>query len=112
MPIFYKQFVFGTIFDVHDFQKGTLWTTFSVKMLLLLFLPSSVRRPRADPVFHETIVITVPLGHRVFFSICFDGDWIIVCSCCVSLCYILYNICYHFVSQNIGKRQAVEPSDF
>ena len=58
----------------------------------------------ADPAFHETTVITVPLGHRGFQKVrFFDGDWFIFCFCCVSLCCVLYSnfvACFHKTSVN------------
>ena len=66
MPNWYKKFVFGAIFYFHDFQKGTLWTTFSHKVSILAVTCSRFGRPCRDPAFHETIVSTVPLGPSVF----------------------------------------------
>ena len=72
MPNFYKKLDFGAIFDFHGFQKGTLWTTFSPKQAPKPSTPNDRERPCRDPAFHETIVITVPLGPSVFKNIIFS----------------------------------------
>ena len=66
MPSLYNKLVFGAIFDVHDFQKGTLWSTFSHKVSTFAMTVSGFGRPCRDPAFHETIVIIVPFGPCVF----------------------------------------------
>ena len=63
----YEMLNLGPILNFPDFQKGTLCTTFSVKNRLLVFLLSSGRRPKADPVFHGAMVINVPLGLKTSF---------------------------------------------
>ena len=46
----------------------------------------------------------------------FDGDWLIFCFCCVSLCSVLYNIfiilLLIYLSKNIVKHPAVDPFVF
>ena len=64
---FYENFGFGAIFDFRDFQKGTSWEIFSRKRSKKGFPGKYADCPGSDPFFHETIVITVPLG-PVFLS--------------------------------------------
>ena len=56
----------GAIFDFHGFQNGTLWTTFRRIKLQKQAAPNDSDPPCRDPAFHETIVITLPLGPSVF----------------------------------------------
>ena len=71
MPNFSKHLFCGAIFDFHDFQKGTFWTTFSCSRPPNPTTPNDEKRPSADPAFHETMVITVPFGPSVFFNVIF-----------------------------------------
>ena len=66
---FYEKFDLGTILDFLDFQKGSRLMTFFIKKLNLATLLSWAGRPCRDPAFHETIVITVPLGPSVFKNV-------------------------------------------
>ena len=67
VPIHYEKCDLGAIFDFHDFQKGTLWNTFSPKQAPKKTPPVSYRNvPCRDPAFHETKVITVTFGSTVF----------------------------------------------
>jgi hypothetical protein len=66
---FYEKLDFGAIVDFLDFQKGSCLITFFVKKLNLATLLSWAGRPCRDPAFHETIVITVPLGPSVFKNV-------------------------------------------
>ena len=65
---FYKKLLFGVIFNLHDFQKGPLGTTFSRSRPPKTDNPEVDLRPGADPAFHEAIVITVSFGPSVFFK--------------------------------------------
>ena len=62
MPNFYEKLVCDAIFDFRDFQKGNFWTPFSAPKALQGSSVSWAGRPCRGPAFHETIVITVPLG--------------------------------------------------
>ena len=66
---FYEKLDLGAIFDFKDFQKGTSWDTFSRKRSKKVFPRKYADCPKSDPAFHETIVITLPLGPSVFFNI-------------------------------------------
>ena len=68
----YEKLDFGAIFDFRDFQKGTSWETFSRKRSIKGFAGKYADCPGSDTAFHETIVITVPLGPTGF-----DRDWLI-----------------------------------
>ena len=61
------------------------------------------------PCFHETIII---LQQHYDIDRFLDGDWLIFCFCCGSLCSVLYNMFITFFSKSIGKRPTVEPSVF
>ena len=67
--------------------------------------------PRCAPLFYETIVNTVPLGHGGFLKIiCVDGDWLIFCFClCVLLCYVLYNMFITLFHKTLVNAQALNP---
>ena len=62
---FDAKMIVGAIFDFHDFQKGSLWTTFSLKVSTVAVSCSGFGRPCRDPAFHETKVITVPFGPSI-----------------------------------------------
>ena len=66
MPIFYINTFVDAIFDFHNFQKGTLWTTISHKVSTFAVTASRFGRPCRDAAFHETIIITVPFGPSIF----------------------------------------------
>ena len=92
MPNCYKQLLFGAIFDFHGFQKDTLWITFSLKQSIKRNSPNDPGSTSRDPVFYETIIITVQFGPSVFFKgHLFDGDWLVFIFCIMSffvLCFI------------------------
>ena len=66
MPILIEKFDLGAIFDFLDFQKGTFGTSFSVQKPSFVTRRVQGKRPCRDPVFHETTIMTVPLGPTVF----------------------------------------------
>ena len=66
VPNFYKQLDLGAISDFHGFQKGILWWTFSHEVSTFAMTCSWFGRPCRDPVFHKTMVITVPFGPSAF----------------------------------------------
>ena len=68
----YEKLHFGAILDFRDFQKGSRLMTFLIKKLNLATLLSWARCSCRDPAFHETMVITVPLGPRVFKNVIFS----------------------------------------
>ena len=74
MQNFNRKLVVGAIFDFHGFQKGTFWITFSVTAAPKCTGKSWEEPPCRDPAFHETRVITVPLGHRGFNKYIFSME--------------------------------------
>ena len=68
------KFDFGAIFAFRDFQKDTFWTPFSATKAQKKLTVSWAGRPCRDPAFHETIVITVPLGPRVIKGVIFSME--------------------------------------
>ena len=64
----YKKLVWGAIFDFHDLKKATLlehlWSKKSLKGPPIFHFYELWR----DTVFHKTIIIIVPLGHRGFLK--------------------------------------------
>ena len=66
MPIFVEKLDLGAIVDFLYFQKGTFWTPFSANKSQKAGTSNGSERPCGDPAFHETIVITVPLGPSGF----------------------------------------------
>ena len=65
MPNFSKKKVVGAIFFFHGFKKGTLWAPFSRSMPPEAYDPQRGFAIVREPVFHETIIITVPIGPSV-----------------------------------------------
>ena len=57
---------FGCHFRSSWFSKGTLWASFSRSRPSNTYDPELCLRPFRDPVFHETIVITVPFRPSAF----------------------------------------------
>ena len=90
---FYEKFALGAIFDFLDFFKGSRLMTFFVKKLNLATLLSRTGRPCRDPAFHETIVITMPLGPAGFFKIIFSIEIGSFSICSTFLCAMFYIIC-------------------
>ena len=74
--------------------------------------PVEGERPFRDPAFHETIVITLPLGTVICLSNFFDGDWLTYCFCCVSLCYVLNNICITCFHKTSINAEPLSPPNF
>ena len=72
MPKCYKKFYFDAMFDFHGFQKGILWSTFSLKVFSFAVSFSGFGRPCRNPVFHENMVSTVPFGPSGFFKVSFS----------------------------------------
>ena len=69
-------------------------------------------RPCRDPAFHETTVILVPLGPSVFKNIIFSmmiGYFSVFSD---FRCAMFYMSFLSHLLKNLGKRPAVEPSDF
>ena len=65
MLTFYEKLDFGAMFDFQVFQKGTFSTPFSTTKAPKSPSVSRAGPPCRDPAFHETIIITVPLGPSV-----------------------------------------------
>jgi hypothetical protein len=67
----------------------------------------------ADPAFHETTVILLPLGPSVFKNIIFfDDDWLLFRFFGFSLCYVLYVIFITFVEKTLVNAQPLSPPSF
>ena len=94
MPNFYKQLVWGALYDFLDFQKGTFGDHCRQQRLPKWSAPNSPGPPWTDPGFHETKVIIVPLGPNYWFlkGRLLPQDWLIFGLFCFSLCYVLYNM--------------------
>ena len=97
---------------VQSIDPWAFWTPLSSKNIPKGMTPNCGTRPFRDPAFHETIVITVPLGHRGFFKyFSFDGFGSI--SVFVAFrCALFYTTFLSLVFIKNGKRQTVEPSEF
>ena len=80
----------GAPSDFEGSQNRARNSTFYQKCLKQRSTPNYGDRPGADPAFHETIVITVPLGLTSFQNvILFDEFLIISCFSCFPLCPFL-----------------------
>ena len=109
---FYEKFDLGAIFDFLDFQKGTSWDTFLHKRSKKRFPGKHADCPGSDPAFHETIVITVPLGPTGFSKRhFFDGDLLILILSAF-LCAMFYMPCLSHLLIIEQKLRAVVPFDF
>ena len=107
-PNFYKKLVWGAILDFHDFQKGTLWTTFSHKMytfaVTFFLVWASLSRPCISRdhnnycAFGTKSFVRWWLAHFLFF--------------CFSLCYVLYTIFITFVHKTSVSAQPLNPLIF
>ena len=86
----YEKCDFGAIFDFLDFQKGTFWKTFSCKRSKKGFPGKYADCPGSDPDFHQTIVITVPLGPTGFSKVIFSIEIGSFSICSTFLCAMLY----------------------
>ena len=94
----FKKAPFGRPFRPRWHQK---WTA-----------PNGGGHPFRDPAFHETTVIPVPLGPS-FLKTSFFRWWLATFPfflLFVVLCFICHF--YHICWKSLGKRPAVEPSDF
>ena len=63
---FYEKLDLGAIFDFRIFEKAPFGNHFRPQKLHRSSTPVEGERPFRDPAFHETIIITVPLGHVGF----------------------------------------------
>jgi hypothetical protein len=68
--------------------------------------------PVRDPAFHETTVILVPLGPSVFKNIIFSMMIGYFSVFSAFLCAMFYISFLSHLLKKLGKRPAVEPSDF
>ena len=75
--------------------------------------PVEGERPFRDPAFHESTVITAPLGHRDFLTYTFSMEIGSFSVFGAFLYAMFYTKCLSLVfKKNISKRLAVEPSVF
>ena len=74
MPKFYNKIFVGVIFGFQVFRKDTFRATFSPKRSSKTMTCSYWTAPCRDPVFQETIVITVPLRPTGFQKVVFSGE--------------------------------------
>ena len=66
-----KNWIWIPVLDFQDFQKDTFRTNFSAQKVIQNNDPSYQERACRDPAFHETIVITIPLGPTGFYKVFF-----------------------------------------
>ena len=66
VPIFFGKLDLGAVLDFRDFQKGPFKHNFRPKRIQRRGSSRYSERPCRDPAFHETRVITVPLGPTGF----------------------------------------------
>ena len=69
-----KIIILAPLLEFQGFQQSHFWRNFPPKYVLKLITSNYGWRPGADPAFHETIIITVPLGVTGFKTSFFDED--------------------------------------
>ena len=108
MPNFYEKF-FGGVPSFHNCQP--FGQPFCAAGHHKPTTPNYDLRPGADPVFHETIVITVPFGPNIFEKVILsmeDGSFSVLSAFLCDMFYITFvsHVLYYH-----SKCRAVEPSD-
>ena len=69
----------------------------------------------SEPCFHETIIITVPLGpsgfEKVICSMELGSFTVFVVFLC-AICYTIFSPCFFFVHKTLVNAQPLSPPDF
>ena len=104
----------GTRLTISRVPKFSFWVNFPPKSVRKPSRPKYAWRIGADPAFHETIVITVPLGltgsKTSFFAWrCAQFQFVLVFRC-----VFCYSLSYHFFFQNqqLFKKNAPSLNNF